>query len=265
VNYSVAQDLELALSLADQVKDLSMSRYLSDSLVIETKPDLTPVTDADRAVESLIRKQLELLRPDDLIVGEEFGGDHALAAGRRWIIDPIDGTKNYMRGVPVWATLIALAVDDEIVVGVVASPALNRRWWAGTGLGAFTQDANGSTRQISVSAISTIADASFSFSDSVGWDLHGTRGPQVLQELQTQTWRSRGYGDFLSHMFVAEGAVDIAAEPQLSPWDVAALVPIVTEAGGKLTGFDGRPALVSGSGLTTNGLLHEQVIAKFSS
>ncbi|MEY3277887.1 MAG: putative signal peptide protein [Actinomycetota bacterium] len=263
MNFSIAQDLELALSLADQVKELSMSRYLSGSLVIETKPDMTPVTDADRAVEQLIREQLALLRPDDLIVGEEFGGDYALAAGRRWIIDPIDGTKNYMRGVPVWANLISLAVDDDIVVGVVAAPALNRRWWAGVGLGAFTQDADGSTRQIHVSAISKLADASFSFSDSVGWDLHGDRGPQVLQELQDQTWRSRGYGDFLSHMFVAEGAVDIAAEPQLSPWDVAALVPIVTEAGGKLTGFDGRPALVSGSGLTTNGLLHDQVLAKF--
>lgn len=240
-----------------------MSRYLSGNLEIETKPDMTPVTDADRAVEKLIREQLALHRPDDLIVGEEFGGDFALAAGRRWIIDPIDGTKNYMRGVPVWANLISLAVDDQIVVGVVAAPAMNRRWWAGAGLGAFTQDADGTTRQIRVSAIAKLEDASFSYSDPVGWDLHGARGPEVWNELLSECWRSRGYGDFLSHMFVAEGAVDIAAEPQLSPWDVAALVPIITEAGGRMTGFDGTPCLESGSGLTTNGTLHETLLAKF--
>jgi len=263
VTFSIAQDLEFALSLADQVREISMSRFLSGTLEIETKPDMTPVTDADRAVEKLIREQLALHRPDDLIVGEEFGGDHALAAGRRWIIDPIDGTKNYMRGVPVWANLIALATDDDIVVGVVAAPAMNRRWWAGTGLGAFTQDADGTSRQIRVSSISQLADASFSYSDPVGWDLHGERGPQVWNELLSECWRSRGYGDFLSHMFVAEGAVDIAAEPQLSPWDVAALVPIVTEAGGRMTGFDGESCLKSGSGLTSNRVLHETLLAKF--
>lgn len=263
MTFSIEQDLALALQLADQVRDLSMSRFLSGTLEIETKPDMTPVTDADRAVEEIIRQQLALHRPEDLIVGEEFGGDHALAAGRRWIVDPIDGTKNYMRGVPVWANLISLAIDDEIVVGVVAAPAMNRRWWAGSGLGAFTQDADGSTRQIRVSGISTLADASFSYSDPVGWDLHGQRGPEVWQELLNECWRSRGYGDFLSHMFVAEGAVDIAAEPQLSPWDVAALVPIVAEAGGKMTGFDGKPCLLSGSGLTTNGALHETLLSKF--
>ena len=153
---------------------------------------------------------------------------------RRWIVDPIDGTKNYVRGVPVWATLIALADEAGIAVGLVSAPALGRRWWATRGGTAYTRDVDGSTRAIHVSAVANIGDASFSFSDGVGWEVHGEAGPAGLQTLVSSAWRTRGYGDFLSHMLVAEGAVDIAAEPQLAPWDVAALVPIVESAGGRM-------------------------------
>ena len=182
---------------------------------------------------------------------------------RRWIVDPIDGTKNYVRGVPVWATLIALADADGIALGFVSAPALGRRWWATRDGGAFTRDVDGSTRAIHVSAVANVSDASFSFSDAVGWDLHGEAGPTGLQTLVSSAWRTRGYGDFLSHMLVAEGAVDIAAEPQLAPWDVAALVPIVEAAGGRMTGYDGRSCLESGSGLTSNGLLHDYALGLF--
>ena len=263
VTSSLEADLVLAVQMADAADAQSMARYRASDLRVETKPDLTPVTEADQAVERLIRDMLAAERPDDLIVGEEFGGDDALTPVRRWIVDPIDGTKNYVRGVPVWATLIALADADGIALGFVSAPALGRRWWATRDGGAFTRDVDGSTRAIHVSAVGSISDASFSFSDAVGWDLHGEAGPTGLQTLVSSAWRTRGYGDFLSHMLVAEGAVDIAAEPQLAPWDVAALVPIVEAAGGRMTGYDGRSCLESGSGLTSNGLLHDYALDLF--
>lgn len=261
--FSLTADLELATQLADAADQQSMLRYRASDLRVETKPDLTPVTEADQAVEKLIRAMLSEARPDDVIVGEEFGGDAALTPVRRWIVDPIDGTKNYVRGVPVWATLIALADEQGIALGMVSAPALGRRWWATRGGQAVTRDVDGSTRTIQVSAVSQISDASFSFSDGVGWEIHGEAGPAGLQTLVSSAWRTRGYGDFLSHMLVAEGAVDIAAEPQLAPWDVAALVPIVEAAGGRMTGYDGRSCLESGSGLTTNGVLHDYALGLF--
>ena len=263
MSFSLQADLELALSMADAADVQSMARYRATDLRVETKPDLTPVTEADQAVERLLRDALEAQRPDDLIVGEEFGGDAALTPVRRWIVDPIDGTKNYVRGVPVWATLIALVDADGAAVGVVSAPALGRRWWATRGGAAFTREVDGSTREIRVSGVSSVSDASFSYSDAVGWDRHGEAGPRALQTLIADAWRTRGYGDFLSHMLVAEGAVDIAAEPQLAPWDVAALVPIVEAAGGRMTGYDGRSCIESGSGLTTNGLLHDYALDLF--
>ena len=253
-------DLELALRLADVAAEISMSRYRASDLVIETKPDASPVTEADKAVERALRDILAQERPEDLIAGEEFGSEQAHAAGRRWIIDPIDGTKNYLRGVPVWANLIALAIDDDIVVGVAEAPAMGRRWWAERGCGAFTRDVNGEIRRINASRVQRLEDASFSYSDSIGWDHFGDRGPVALDYMLEHTWRARAYGDFLSHVLVAEGAVDIAAEPQLAPWDVAALVPILLEAGGQMTGFDGKPCLTSGSGVSSNGLLHQSFL-----
>jgi histidinol-phosphatase len=249
-----ASDLALALAMADEADVRSMSRYRADDLVISTKPDSTPVTEADEAVERMIRATLAEQRPDDDVVGEEFGGD--TGDGRRWIVDPIDGTKNYLRGVPVWSTLLSLAIDSEVVVGVVSAPALGRRWWAAEGAGAWTRDVDGSVRRLRVSAVSHIADASFSFSDAVDWDRHSST-PGALQRIIDATWRQRGYGDFLSHVLVAEGAVDIAAEPTLAPWDMAALVPIIQEAGGRATGFRGGDPLEQLSLVCTNGLLHD--------
>ncbi len=248
-----SDDLALAQSLADEADRIAMARYRAADLRVETKPDLTPVTEADRAVERALRSALEEERPRDLILGEEYGGAPA-ARGRQWIIDPIDGTKNYVRGVPVWATLVALVVDGRPEVGVVSAPALARRWWAAPGTGAHARGPEGQ-RRLHVSAVSDLEDASFSFSDDVGWP------PDALQALTSATWRSRGFGDFWSHVLVAEGAVDVAAEPELSPWDVAALIPVIEQAGGTITGYDGTAALAAGSGLSTNGLLHESVLA----
>lgn len=245
-------DLVLALELADAADELSMGRYRAEDLVVDTKPDLTPVTEADRAVELALRTVLAARRPDDAILGEELGGTPA-GSGRQWVIDPIDGTKNYVRGVPVWATLVALIVDGDAQVGVVSAPALGRRWWASAGAGAWGSGPDGQ-RRLQVSGVRALADASLSYSDHVGWR------PGVLDDLVARVWRARAYGDFWSHLLVAEGAVDIAAEPELNVWDIAALIPVVREAGGRISGYDGTPALTAGSGLTTNGLLHADVL-----
>ncbi|MBU6313116.1 MAG: histidinol phosphatase [Actinomycetales bacterium] len=244
-------DLALALRMADRADEMTLAAFRSEDLVIDTKPDLTPVTEADRGVERMVREMLAQERPEDPVVGEEYGG--ADEGGRRWIVDPIDGTKNFVRGVPVWATLIALAIDDEVVVGVVAAPALGRRWWAAKGSGAWTRGPEDSAdRRCRVSAVSSLADASFSFSDGVGW-LPGT-----LEQMMGSVWRTRGYGDFWSHMLVAEGHVDLAAEPELDIWDLAALVAVVEEAGGTITAFTGDGGILSGAGaITTNGHLHD--------
>lgn len=247
-------DLRLALRLADAADALTLAAFRREDLVVDTKPDLTPVTEADTSVERALRDLIAQERPDDAVVGEEFGGRDT--AGRRWILDPIDGTKNFVRGVPVWATLIALAIDDDVVVGVVSAPALGRRWWASRDAGAWTRGPEDTAdRCCRVSGVRDLADASFSFSDHVGWP------PGALDRITGATWRSRGYGDFWSHMLVAEGHVDIAAEPELDVWDVGALVAIVEEAGGTITAFDGSPILTGGGGLTTNGLLHEAASA----
>lgn len=252
-----ADDLALALSLADAADPVSMASFRSADLVVDTKPDLTPVSEADREVERLIRAGIAAARPDDGVLGEEYGSEGASA--RRWIVDPIDGTKNYVRGVPVWATLIALMDGDDIVVGVCSAPALARRWWAARGLGAYaTEPGFSEPRRLSVSRVADLSDASFSFSDSVGWDRRNADGG--LARLLEGTWRQRAYGDFWSHMMVAEGAVDVAAEPELESYDMAALLPIVTEAGGQVTAFDGRPPLVGGSLVSSNGLLHQRTL-----
>ncbi len=249
-------ELDIALEMANTVDVLTMSRYRALDLHIETKPDRTPVTEADRAAELMLREMISDRFPEDGILGEEFD-DLNPEAKRQWILDPIDGTRNYLRGVPVWATLIALVDQGQPMVGVVSAPALARRWWAETGHGAFTQDVDGSVRQIRVSGISNLSDASFSFSDPFGWDKYGLSS---LTAIQNSVERVRAYGDFWSHMMVAEGVVDIAAEPELSPWDQAALIPIVREAGGTVTGLDGHDVMESGSSLTTNGLLHQAVV-----
>jgi histidinol-phosphatase len=256
---TVAGDLNLALQLADQADTLTLDRFGALDLRIETKPDLTPVTDADRSAEELIRGALAQHRPDDAVLGEEYGGT-AVFEGRQWVLDPIDGTKNFVRGVPVWATLIALLQDGVPAVGVVSAPALHRRWWAGTGEGAFTSF-RGDARAIAVSGVDDVGSASLSFSDlTTGW---GERRSRFL-DLTDAVWRVRAYGDFWSYCLVAEGAVDIAVEPEAKLWDLAALDVLVREAGGSFTNVDGSPGPHGGSALATNGLLHVDVLTRLS-
>ena len=259
--YSLESDLELALELAAIADGITMTRYLAQDLVITTKPDNTPVTDADKATEEALRKHLAQERPADGLIGEEFGNQN-IEAARYWVIDPIDGTKNFMRGVPTWATLIGLVErqddgSEKVIVGVTSAPALFRRWYASAGNGAFTTLNNGTPRKISVSKVSKIADASIAYSDFRGW---GDRLPK-FQKLIADCTRSRGYGDFWSHMLVAEGAVDIAAEPSLALWDMAALDVIVREAGGTFSNLIGEAGPFGGSGISSNTLLHSTVMA----
>lgn len=251
-------DLRLAHVIADQVDALTMDRFKALDLRVETKPDLTPVSDADRAAEELIRAQLSRARPRDAVHGEEMPDTGH--GPRRWVVDPIDGTKNFVRGVPVWATLIALLDGDQVVVGLVSAPALGRRWWAAQGSGAWTGRSLASATQLHVSQVDRLADASFSYSSLTGWEDEG-RLPHVL-DLMRSVWRTRAYGDFWSYVLVAEGAVDIAAEPELALHDMAALVPIVTEAGGRFTSVRGVPGPFGGSAMATNGLLHDEVVER---
>lgn len=254
---SYDDDLRLAHVLADAVERITMARFRAEDLVVQTKPDLTPVSDADRAAEELLRAQLARTRPRDAVEGEEFG--RTGHGPRRWVLDPIDGTKNFVRGVPVWATLIALVDGDTPVVGLVAAPALQRRWWAARGAGAYAGRSLSAARRLQVSGVTDLADASLSYSSLGGWDRLGRR--EGLLALMAACWRSRAYGDFWSYMLVAEGGVDIAAEPELNTYDMAALVPVVTEAGGSFTGLDGRPGCWSGHALATNGALHQAALA----
>jgi histidinol-phosphatase len=249
------EDLALALKIADTADLITQSRYQSQDLVITTKPDNTPVTDADKATEMAIREILVKERPDDGVLGEEFGESENLGS-RYWVIDPIDGTKNFMRAVPTWSTLIALIEDGEVIVGVVSAPAVTRRWHAAKGDGAYVAFNGAAPRKISVSKVSQIKDASVTYSDFVGF---GERRDAFIS-LIDQSWRSRGFGDFWSHMLVAEGSADIAVEPVLALWDMAALDIIVREAGGSFTSISGEPGPHHGSGLSTNALLLDQAV-----
>lgn len=261
-----AADIALAHRLADAADAVSAARFGALDLRVDTKPDLTPVSDADTAVEQEIRALLAAERPDDGLLGEEYGEQPAAGpGGRRWVVDPIDGTKNFIRGVPVWATLIALLEEDRPVAGLVSAPALGRRWWAALGEGAYAGPDQASGAPIQVSAVADLADASFCYSSLDGWEESG-RLPAVLQVMR-DAWRSRAYGDFYGYMLLAEGALDIMVEPELSLWDIAALVPIVTEAGGTFTDLAGQPAPAdTGSGgisaIATNGPLHTGVLAR---
>ena len=245
-------DLDLALRLADLADSISLPRFRSQDLVVETKPDSSPVTDADRAVEQALKQLLAEERPNDAVIGEEFGNTGE--GNRTWIIDPIDGTANFMRGVPVWGALIALAVDGKPVVGVVSAPALGRRWWAAPEIGAHTTDVDGSSRSIKVSGVADLAHSSLSYNNLQLWDRAGKL--EQLVALSRQIWRTRAYGDFFSYMLLAEGSLDIVAEHDLKIYDIAALVPIVEQAGGRLTALDGPLTDETSSVLATNGKLH---------
>ncbi|MFE7135841.1 histidinol-phosphatase [Streptomyces sp. NPDC057638] len=253
-------DLRLAHVLADAADAATMDRFQALDLQVETKPDMTPVSEADKAAEELIRGQLQRARPRDAVLGEEYGIKGT--GPRRWVIDPIDGTKNYVRGVPVWATLISLMVEGEDgyqpVVGVVSAPALGRRWWAARGAGAFTGRSLTSASRLGVSRVGRLQDASFAYSSLSGWEEQGRLGGFL--DLTRACWRTRGYGDFWPYMMVAEGSLDICAEPELSLWDMAALAVVVQEAGGTFTGLDGVPGPHSGNAAASNGLLHSELL-----
>jgi histidinol-phosphatase len=250
-------DLRLAHVLADDADSLSTSRFKAQDLHVVNKPDLTPVTDADKSVEEGIRRTLSRARPRDAVLGEEQGSTGH--SQRRWVVDPIDGTKNYVRGVPVWATLIALMIDEEVVVGVVSAPKLNRRWWASKNGGAWTGRSLLNAGPCHVSDISRLDDASLSYSSLSGWEERDRL--KDFMALSRRCWRTRAYGDFWSYMLVAEGAVDLAAEPELAIYDMAALDVIVREAGGMFTSLDGTPGPFGGNALASNGRLHEQILA----
>jgi len=253
-------DLRFAHVLADAADDITTRRFRALDLRVEAKPDLTPVTDADRATEESLRNVLRRARPRDAVLGEEFG---RVGAGPRcWVIDPIDATKNYVRGVPVWATLIGLMDGDSVVVGVVSAPALARRWWAAREGGAWTGRSLTKASRCRVSAVAKLEDASLSYSSLGGWEERG-RLPGFL-DLGRSVWRTRAYGDFWSHVLVAEGAVDISAEPEVSLWDLAALQVIVEEAGGTFTDLSGRPRPDGGSAVVTNALLHAEVLQRLN-
>jgi histidinol-phosphatase len=250
---SFADDLALAHELADLADAIALPRFMAQDLQVETKPDDSPVTDADRATERAIKAKLAEARPNDALIGEEYGNTSG-SGNRTWIIDPIDGTANFMRGVPVWATLIALAVDGKPVVSVVSAPAMGRRWWAAPEVGAHTLDIDGTERPIRVSKIADAAHASISYNNLRLWDASGKLAQLV--EFTRTLWRTRAYGDFWSYMLLAEGSLEIVAEHDLKIYDIAALVPIVEQSGGKLTALDGPLTAETSSVLATNGKLH---------
>ncbi|MGX7827721.1 histidinol-phosphatase [Actinokineospora sp. 24-640] len=252
----MSSDLDFAIALADAADAITVSRFRARDLVVTRKPDRTPVTDADTAVEDAVRAMIAERFPDDAVAGEERGG--IIGSGRAWVLDPIDGTKNFLRGVPAWATLIALVDNGAPVVGVVSAPALGRRWWAAKDAGAWAS-AGGASAPIAVSGVTTLADAYVSTTHLGSWVEHHSR--EQYLDLVDACWENRAFGDFWQHCLVAEGAIDVAAEAIVNPWDVAAVQIIVEEAGGRFTDLTGLPSFEGGSALSTNGLLHESALA----
>jgi histidinol-phosphatase len=263
----MTSELDFAQSLADLADGLSLARFRALDLRVETKPDLSPVTEADRAIEHALRERIARERPGDAILGEEEGASGE--SRRRWIIDPIDGTRNYSRGIPIFATLIALEQDGELVLGFVSAPALGARWWAERGEGAYRNDA-----AIRVSGVKELEDATMSIGFGhrmrvsnvsrpedaiVSFEL--SEGIERLTPLAVRAWHARSFGDFWQHVLVAEGCVDVAVDPAVKIWDCAAIQVIVEEAGGTFSDFAGTPRPDGGSGISTNGLLHPDVLS----
>ena len=250
----MSAELELALELADIADVVTMASFRDRDLVVDSKPDMSFVSAADRGAEEALRARLANARPDDVVFGEELGTTGAPGPGRvRWILDPIDGTHNYVRNVPVWATLIATEVDGVVTSGVVSAPALGRRWWAARGEGAF---ATGGV-PLHVSRVAGLDEAHV----SSGWD--EMLWSPAFHEFTRRCWRTRGFGDFWSVVLVAEGAVDVAIEPGYA-WDLAPLYVIVEEAGGRCTSLAGESSLDAGHVVATNGLLHDEVLEALS-
>jgi histidinol-phosphatase len=255
-----SDDLALALELADAADAITLSRYGARDLVVERKGDATPVSEADRGVEQAVRSRLSEVRARDAVVGEEYGGAGQAASGRRWIVDPIDGTKSYVRGIPVWATLLALEDEGEMTVAVVSAPALGRRWWATRGAGAFARDGVvDGVRRLRVSGVRELGDAQMSFAGLEEWRAIGR--VEAMLALAERCGRTRGIGDFWAYMLVAEGALDIGLDPVVSLWDLAAPLLIVEEAGARFTDLGGRRTAAGGDAIATNGLLHDAALA----
>lgn len=255
---TLADDLAVALALAHEADLIAIDRYRAQDLDVQLKPDRSEVTDADTRVERMVRDHLAQARPADAILGEEFGGGDPHARGRQWILDPIDGTSNFVRGVPIWGLLLSLVIDGVPQVGVVSAPALGRRWWAATGHGAWAEVEGSPARRIRVSGISDLADATLSYNSLKHWDEAGRL--EQLTGLSRAVGRTRAFGDLWSYMLLAEGAIDVAAEFDVKPWDIAALFPIVREAGGTVTDVHGGERLDSLSIVATNGALHPEVL-----
>ena len=248
-------DLAFALTLADTADAITMRHFRSPELEVETKSDLTPVSVADRAAEEALRAAIERERPGEAVVGEEFGAEGVGDA--RWILDPIDGTKHYVRGIPLWATLIALEREGSIVAAVASAPALETRWWASRGEGAFANH-----QPIRVSSVAMLEEASFSHAGVHSFDKRGLG--TALRALSERAWMERAYGDFWQHMLVAEGRLDFAVEAAVNLWDLAAVQLIVEEAGGRFSDFGGAARPDGGNGLSSNGVLHDEVLAALS-
>jgi histidinol-phosphatase len=256
----LTDDLRLAHLLADDADSITMSRFRALDLHVTAKPDLSPVSDADTAVEEALRRTLSRARPRDAVQGEEMADTGW--GPRRWVIDPIDGTKNFIRGVPVWATLIALLINDEVAIGVVSAPALGRRWWASLGGGSYAGKSLMSATPCRVSDVARIEDASLSYASVSAW-VDAGQGQEFV-DLMRACWRTRAYGDFWSYMLVAEGGVDIACEPELALHDMAACAIVVTEAGGRFTDLQGKPGPLGIGAYATNGRLHDAVLAQLT-
>ena len=253
----LADDLELALQLADAADAITLDRFRAADLRVTRKPDRTPVTDADTAAEDALRAVLGTVRPGDAVLGEERGGELP-ESGRGWVLDPIDGTKNYSRGVPAWATLIGLTVHGRAVVGVASAPALGRRWWGAQGLGAWTSENGGPPRRITVSGVADLADAYLSTTDFRTFTRRGDLQRWIA--LADACWETRAFGDFWQYCLVAEGVIDVAVDRAASVWDLAALVPILGEAGGRLTDLDGVATHDGGNALASNGHVHDAAL-----
>jgi histidinol-phosphatase len=254
------KDLALAHSLADLADGITMDRFGAADLTVTTKPDMSPVSDADQAVERAIRAAVEKSNPLDAVIGEEYGTTGN--SKRLWVVDPIDGTKNYVRGVPVWATLIALIEEGEAVLGFVSAPALARRWWATKNAGAWMQFQDNKPQQIKVSGVGALKDAFFGYSSRDEWIEVGKE--KNFSEITNSVWRTRGFGDFWTHLMVAEGVIDCSSDPILNLWDLASLVVIVQEAGGKVSTIEGTNPLQGSNLVASNSLLHEAVLEKLN-
>jgi histidinol-phosphatase len=246
----VSGDLAFAQSLADVADAITTSRFRASDLRVETKPDLTPVSEADRAAEEAIRAHVAASRRGEGVLGEEFGDDGGDA---KWIVDPIDGTMNYVRGVPVWATLLALERDGDVVLGLVSAPVLRRRWWALRGEGAF---ADGSPCR--VSGVARLEDGVVSTTSA-------RRMPEGWRQIVERSWSNRGLGDFWQHCLVAEGAVDVACDTVVEVWDYAPVRIVVEEAGGRCTTFTGSEPQGGESFVSTNGALHDAIVGMLAS